>query len=412
MKKKKKTVLIIIGIIVILIAAPILYFLTMGNLIITLNGDNNITLNYNEEYIENGAKAKYLFKEIDNINIEGTVDTSKIGTYEITYKVKYANSEATSKRTINIVDKKDPSIELEGNENIKLYVGNTYNEPGYKASDEYDGDLTDKVIVENQIDINKSGKYKITYTVEDSSNNKTTTTRSIEVLDKPKTTNTGGVPVLMYHFFYDKNNDSKNDGNWMEIHLFEEQMKYLSDNEYYQPTWDELRDYVDGKTTLPQKSVIVTADDGNPSFFELAIPICQKYNIRCTSFIVSSWTHGDWIASTFKNKGIDFQSHTYDMHKGGCKENHGGLMNCIPYESGVNDIKKSMEDLNQVNKVQVLAYPFGDFNDNVRKITQDAGIELAFTTEYGKVQKGQDKLKLPRIRINDGTSVNAFAAKL
>ena len=100
------------------------------------------------------------------------------------------------------------------------------------------------------------------------------------------------------------------------------------------------------------------------------------------------------------------------MHQGGCKENHGGLMNCISYDNGVKDIKKSMDDLSQVNKVQVLAYPFGDFNENVRAITRDAGIQLGFTTEYGKVNKGQDKLKLPRIRINDGTSVSAFAAKL
>ena len=129
------------------------------------------------------------------------------------------------------------------------------------------------------MDINKVGKYTIIYEVEDSSGNKATATREIEVLDKPKTTNTSGVPVLMYHFFYDKNVTTKNDGNWMEIHLFEDQMKYLSENNYYQPTWDELIDYVDGKTTLPEKSVIVTADDGNPSFFELAVPICQKYNI-------------------------------------------------------------------------------------------------------------------------------------
>lgn len=415
MKKKVKIIIVVILVLLILATCAILKF---SHFNINLNGEQNITLNYGEEYIEEGATAKYFTKTFENVIPTGEVDTSKVGKYTLTYEVNLKsiwpvnNIKGIAYRYIEVVDKKEPTIELEGNTNIKLYLGNTYKEAGYKATDEYDGDLTEKVIVNNSLDINKVGKYTIIYEVEDSSGNKATATREIEVLDKPKTTNTSGVPVLMYHFFYDKNVTSKNDGNWMEIHLFEDQMKYLSENNYYQPTWDELIDYIDGKTTLPEKSVIVTADDGNPSFFELAVPICQKYNIRCTSFIVSSWTHGDWLASTYKNKGIDFQSHTYDMHQGGCKENHGGLMNCISYDNGVKDIKKSMADLSQINKVQVLAYPFGDFNENVRAITRDAGIQLGFTTEYGKVNKGQDKLKLPRIRINDGTSVSAFAAKL
>ena len=407
-KRKLKLPIIILIIVLVLIVIGVILFFTLGKVNIKLNGEKNITLNYNEEYKEEGATAKYLFKDIKDINISGEVDTSKVGKYEITYEAEYSFVKSSITRTIEVVDKKEPILELEGNTSIKLYVGNQYKEPGYKANDEYDGDLTEKVIVNNSIDINKAGKYSITYEVEDSSGNKVTASREVEILEKPKTTNTSGVPVLMYHFFFDKNKETKNDGNWMEIHAFEEQMKYLSDNNYYQPTWEELIDYIDGRTTLPDKSVIVTADDGNPSFFELAIPVCQKYNIRCTSFIVSSWTHGDWIASTYKNKGIDFQSHTYDMHKGGCPENHGGLFNCISHDAGVEDMKKSKTDLEQVNKVYVVAYPFGDVNQNVKTITKDAGYSLGFTTQYGKVRPGMDKLELPRIRVNGPGSLNSF----
>lgn len=407
-KRKLKLPIIILIIVLVLIVIGVILFFTLGKVNIKLYGEKNITLNYNEEYKEEGATAKYLFKDIKDINISGEVDTSKVGKYEITYEAKYSFVKSSITRTIEVVDKKEPILELEGNTSIKLYVGNQYKEPGYKANDEYDGDLTEKVIVNNSIDINKAGKYSIIYEIEDSSGNKVTASREVEILEKPKTTNTSGVPVLMYHFFFDKNIETKNDGNWMEIHAFEEQMKYLSDNNYYQPTWEELIDYIDGKTTLPEKSVIVTADDGNPSFFELAIPVCQKYNIRCTSFIVSSWTHGDWIASTYKNKGIDFQSHTYDMHKGGCPENHGGLFNCISHDAGVEDMKKSKTDLEQVNKVYVVAYPFGDVNQNVKTITKDAGYSLGFTTQYGKVRPGMDKLELPRIRVNGPGSLNSF----
>ena len=47
-----------------------------------------------------------------------------------------------------------------------------------------------------------------------------------------------GLPVLMYHFFYDKSKDSGKDGNWIEISNFEEQMKYLAENDFYFPTWE------------------------------------------------------------------------------------------------------------------------------------------------------------------------------
>ena len=89
-----------------------------------------------------------------------------------------------------------------------------------------------------------------------------------------------GLPVLMYHFFYDKSKDSGKDGNWIEISNFEEQMKYLAENDFYSPTWEQVENYIDGKQELPEKSIVITVDDGDPSFFELAVPIIQKYKIR------------------------------------------------------------------------------------------------------------------------------------
>ena len=94
-----------------------------------------------------------------------------------------------------------------------------------------------------------------------------------------------GLPVLMYHFFYDKSKDSGKDGNWIEISNFEKQMKYLAENDFYFPTWEQVENYIEGKQELPEKSIVITVDDGDPSFFELAVPIIQKYKIPTTSFV-------------------------------------------------------------------------------------------------------------------------------
>ena len=97
-----------------------------------------------------------------------------------------------------------------------------------------------------------------------------------------------GLPVLMYHFFYDKSKDSGKDGNWIEISNFEEQMKYLAENDFYFPTWEQVENYIDGKQELPEKSIVITVDDGDPSFFELAVPIIQKYKILVSIYLYNA----------------------------------------------------------------------------------------------------------------------------
>ena len=213
-----------------------------------------------------------------------------------------------------------------------------------------------------------------------------------------------GLPVLMYHFFYDKNVKQGKDGNWVEISNFEEQMKYLSENDFYFPTWEEVEAYIDGKTELPEKSVVITVDDGDPSFFELAVPIIQKYNVQATSFVIAYW-YGD-VAEN-KEKNISYQSHSYDMHKAGA--NGKGVMLSWSYEKMVEDLKTSQEVLGGAN---IFCYPFGQYNEQDIKALKDTGFKLAFTTQGGRVKKGASKYELPRVRIDGSIGIEAFKKKV
>lgn len=408
----------------ILIVLLILIICTAGSLTVihfkvkpelTLKGNKEVVLELNSEYKEEGYKASILGKDFTNkVKETNELDVTKVGTYEIKYKISHKylkkNNEAT--RIIKVVDKTQPEIKLTG-ENVSIYVGDNYTEPGYNASDNYDGDITEKVVVNNSVDNTKAGSYEIIYSVTDSSNNNAEAKRTVEVKEKPiiKLTPTTkysgyGIPVLMYHFFFDASKgQTGNDSNWMEISAFEEQLKYLVENEYYFPTWQEVADYVDGKIGLPKKSIVITIDDGDASFFELAVPVINKYNVKVTSFIVTSWTHAG-IINTYRNDKINFQTHTHDMHKGGCSGGgHGGLFRCIDYNKGLNDLNTS---INIIGSSDAIAYPFGDVTENALKITADAGIKLGFTTKYGKVYSGMNKLQLPRIRVNRGISLNGF----
>lgn len=213
-----------------------------------------------------------------------------------------------------------------------------------------------------------------------------------------------GLPVLMYHFFYDKTKESGKDGNWIDISDFEEQMKYLSENNFYFPTWQEVEDYIDGSGKLPEKSVVITIDDGDPSFFEFAVPIIQRYDVYATSFVVTYW-YGNRAED--KQANISYQSHSYDMHKGGA--NGKGVMLSWDYDKMKKDVELSSEVLGGAN---IFCYPFGQYNEQCFKVLKDAGYKLAFTTEGGRVKVGDSKYKLPRVRISGNTSISAFAKKV
>lgn len=211
-----------------------------------------------------------------------------------------------------------------------------------------------------------------------------------------------GLPILMYHFFYDKNTGTGKDNNYMEISDFEEQMKYLSDNNFYFPTWEEVEKYIDGKIELPEKSIVITVDDGDDSFFELAIPVIQKYNAKATTFVITSW-YGYRAAS--KEANISYQSHSDNMHEGGADGK--GVMLSWSYDKILEDVKNSSQVLGGAT---IFCYPFGQYNDLDKQVLKDAGYKLAFTTEGGRVYKGSDKYALPRVRMSKGVSISSFAA--
>ena len=213
-----------------------------------------------------------------------------------------------------------------------------------------------------------------------------------------------GLPVLMYHFFYDKNVSKGKDNNWIEISKFEEQLKYLSENNFYYPTWQEVEDYIDGKIELPKKSVVLTFDDGDASFFDLAVPMLQKYNIPGTTFVITYW-YGKRAEN--KEEGISYQSHSYDMHKAG--SDGKGIMLSLDYDKIKEDVLLSREVLGGAN---IFCYPFGAYNENAIQVLKDTDYKLAFTTHEGRVKKGASKYELPRVRVTSDISLSEFKSRV
>ena len=318
------------------------------------------------------------------------------------------------KTTLNKKEKvgESPVIKLNGIEEIKMVKNGVYEELGATATDTEDGDLSSEIKIDNQVKADKPGDYKIKYTVTDKDGNKTSVDRKVnvfEVTDK----DTDGISVFMYHYFYDDTaGEVGEDNNYISKTLFDGELQYLKENDYYFPNMKEIRKYVDGDLDLPKKSVVITMDDGHADNYTIAYPLAVKNKVPITMFVVTSWTDvNDTLQQEMKNTGyVIFQSHTHDMHQAGCSgQGHGGLFQCISHEDGVADLTKSKEALGNSDSV---AYPFGDYSDSTIQIMKDAGFSLGFTTENGQVHIGDDPYKLSRMRINGDISLDTFISQL
>lgn len=379
--------------------------------VITLEGGDTIDINYKSEYEEPGYNANdNLDGDVSsNVIVSGSVDTSIVGEYKITYNVKDSlNNEVTKTRIVRVLDTEGPTITFKNpyygygilNKKVKL--------DNYKAVDNLDGDVTSNVEVDDSLLNNKkAGIYEVTYKVKDSSENETVIKRQINIQKK----NTKGIPVLMYHWFYDDTVNEKltniNYHNYTSKTDLIKQLEYLKKNKFYYPTWDELIDYIDGKIDLPEKSVIITDDDCVNSFFRVALPLFQKYEIPVTSFCITN--KNKWKKYVGKEY-LDFESHTHNLHQRICKDmTWNGAVMCKSYDEINNDIKTSV---NLVKNTYAFAYPFGHYNDNTIKALKNNGIKLAFTINEGRVKKGSNKYKLPRVRISKGISIESYSNKV
>lgn len=183
-RKLKKKAIAIAGLIALTVLLTIIFTLPHLLVRIKLIGDKNMVINYGDEYSEPGYKASKMGKNItSDVKIDSNVKTD-IGTYKVVYSYKLSFYNVKVKRTVKVMDISGPKIELKGGSDYEVTVNTDYEEPGYTANDNLDGDVTDKVKVSGEIDTNKLGNYTLTYTVTDKNGNESKATRNVKVEKK------------------------------------------------------------------------------------------------------------------------------------------------------------------------------------------------------------------------------------
>jgi peptidoglycan/xylan/chitin deacetylase (PgdA/CDA1 family) len=223
-----------------------------------------------------------------------------------------------------------------------------------------------------------------------------------------------GVPVLNYHRF----GPSVADSMTVTTAVFEAQLKWLQDNRYTVIPLRALVDYLRGQgPPPPPKSVVITADDAHKTVYTEMLPLVRKYNIPVTLFIYPSAISNASYAMTWeqlqelqKTGLFDMQGHTF-WHPNFKREKK--KLSPDAYQKLVEtQLQKSKTVLQKKfgAPVDLLAWPFGIYDDWLEKEAARVGYVAAFSIVRRHASKSEKIMALPRYLMVNGDGVKGFAA--
>ena len=216
-------------------------------------------------------------------------------------------------------------------------------------------------------------------------------------------------PILLYHRIC-------RDDEWrpcdflVTATVFREQMKYLAHGNYYTP---RLSDMLAGQALRPQipqtrkTPVILTFDDGYADNFENALPILQEFGFTAAVFPVLDlgrrftwWNDAPALRAplltpqdirSMEAAGIEFGSHSVS---------HASLTHMSDSELA-DDLTRSREVLGSIveRPLPVLAYPFGEVDQRVKRAVQRTGYSAALAVNSGPLGIHADLFEIRRLPV-------------
>ncbi|MDD5582902.1 MAG: polysaccharide deacetylase family protein [Candidatus Marinimicrobia bacterium] len=184
------------------------------------------------------------------------------------------------------------------------------------------------------------------------------------------------VPVLLYHHV------NPQGFNTVKPTLFETHIAHLKKRGYTGITFRRILTH----DILPEKPVVITFDDGYDTIFCHALPILEKYAFKAVVFMLSGYIgkKNTWDLS-LEPSGIRHlnQEELTELSKHGWEIAAHSLshhpLTCMSLEQAKYEIEKSgaiLEDLLNM-PTDGFAYPFGRFNNSLKKIVQQSGYHYA-----------------------------------
>ncbi len=331
--KTGKMVMLILGCYILIVLAGIV--VVDGRYVrFYMTDSQELNIEHGTEFHEPGIYAvtngKVFGEGEKKLDIEtiGTVDTNKLGKYELRYVCRFWFRDYETKRTVTVVDTTAPVIELEYKEGYEPNWFTGYEEEGFKALDSCDGDISDKVSSEVLED-------RIIYSVKDSSGNEAVMERFISLeSSKPKIILKGGekqeISARMDYADpgFTATDEQGNDYTELveisgEVQPFtpgEYTLTYSITNEQGQTVSVErnitVHQAMNPTTVEPgQKTIYLTFDDGPGPYTGALLNVLAQYNVPATFFVTGlNPKYEDQIGRAYREGhaiGVHSMTHNY-----------------------------------------------------------------------------------------------------
>lgn len=223
-----------------------------------------------------------------------------------------------------------------------------------------------------------------------------------------------GVPILVYHNF----DPSKRGSMTISTAKFESQLQWLKVNGYTIIPLMKLVDYLQGKlAVLPQKSIVITVDDGRESIYKYMLPIVRKYQIPVTLFIYPEIiSHASYALTWEQLKELQktglftIGGHTYwhpnfkQEKRHLSKDAYQRLVHIQLFNS------KKIIEKKLGSPVTLLAWPFGIHDNYLENEAKKAGYIMAFSIHWGNASRTKPVMAEPRYMVVENQSMKTFEA--
>lgn len=224
------------------------------------------------------------------------------------------------------------------------------------------------------------------------------------------------VPILTYHRF--TAGSQRCDKLAVKEDAFVRQLAYLKDNGYRVIDFQELADFLAGRSPLRSKSVILSIDDGYRAAYDIAYPALKRAGMKATIFVYSNFIGAGagltWaqMREMVDSGMIDIQPHS---------KSHGDLTERQEGESLAGYRKRLMVEVTHPAKliekhlglpIHTFSYPYGAENDDVVAAVEKAGYALGTTVTRGGNASFAHPKVLRRTQIYCGDDIKTFARRL
>jgi peptidoglycan/xylan/chitin deacetylase (PgdA/CDA1 family) len=223
------------------------------------------------------------------------------------------------------------------------------------------------------------------------------------------------LPVLLYHHV--------SDGREVSVAGFEGQLKFLRENGYATATLSGLADHLRGVKKLPEKTVVITFDDGYADNWICAYPLLKKYGFSAIVFVVTqridkapkgvrkTIAQGAASPDTLTDErgpaGFLSWEELWEMVGSGVFEvgSHTCTHKDFDRNAEYGDISAELEESSSVIEKRLgvkpvsIAWPWGDCADEWSAQLNQNGYVLAFSTKVGANIPGTDLLEIRRFKI-------------